>query len=136
LHEREQLNLVVIDPLAAFLPGRDEHTAAGMLEALLPLERLTARRRSVLVPHHPRRGAALAGQATEAYFGTTVHRLESPEGMAQGWHSGSGMVEGACQTMVGQRLQGAAMRWGAVPVARRAKPAQVVRDFASVLRYP
>ncbi len=63
LHEREQLNLVVIDPLAAFLPGRNENSAASMLEALLPLQRLTARGLSVLVPHHPRKGETLAGQA-------------------------------------------------------------------------
>jgi hypothetical protein len=63
LHARERLDLVVIDPLAAFLPGRDENGAAAVLEALLPLRRLTALGVSVLVLHHPRKREAPAGQA-------------------------------------------------------------------------
>src|SRR5262249_11081689 len=36
------LDLVVIDPLAAFLPGLSENNAASLLDMLLPLQRLTA----------------------------------------------------------------------------------------------
>jgi len=63
LHAQRGLDLVVIDSLATFLPTRDESHAASMLEALLPLQRLTARGLAVLVLHHPRKGEALAGQA-------------------------------------------------------------------------
>ncbi len=62
LHERAGLDLVVIDSLATFLPG-DENRAAGVLEALLPLQRLTGLGLSVLVMHHPRKGRSPLGQA-------------------------------------------------------------------------
>jgi len=57
------VDLAVIDPLAAFLPGRDECNAATMLESLLPLQRLTARGMAVLLLHHPSKGSPLHGQA-------------------------------------------------------------------------
>lgn len=61
-----------------------------------------------------RQPAALRAQrqVTEEYFGHNVHRMEYPEYQAQGWHIGSGVVESACKTVVGQRLKGAGMRWG------------------------
>jgi AAA domain len=62
LRDRYGLDLVVIDPLASFLPGRDENNAGLMLEALLPLQRLTAAGLAVLVLHHPRKGEPSAGQ--------------------------------------------------------------------------
>jgi hypothetical protein len=49
---------------------------------------------------------------TEQYFGNNAHRMEYPEYLAQGWHIGSGVVESACKTVVGQRLKGAGKRWG------------------------
>jgi hypothetical protein len=49
---------------------------------------------------------------TEQYLANNVHRMEYPEYLAQGWHIGSGVVESACKTVVGQRLKGAGMRWG------------------------
>lgn len=60
-----------------------------------------------------RRGAALrdALAAVESYFGNNVHRMEYPEYVAEGWQIGSGVVESACKTVVGQRLKGAGMRW-------------------------
>jgi AAA domain len=63
LRRRHGLGLALIDPLAAFLPGRDENSAGSMLEALLPLQRLTAEGMAVLVLHHPRKGEPAAGQA-------------------------------------------------------------------------
>ncbi len=63
MRQRHGLSLVALDPLAALLPGRNENLAGGVLEALLPLRRLTDAGLAVLVLHHPRKGAALAGQA-------------------------------------------------------------------------
>lgn len=61
-----------------------------------------------------RRSAALRQrwEAAEGYFENNLHRMEYPEYVAEGWHIGSGVVESACKTVVGQRLKGAGMRWG------------------------
>ena len=56
------LDLVVIDPLASFLPGRNENNAGIMMSALLPLQRLAAEGISVLILHHPRKKDATEGQ--------------------------------------------------------------------------
>jgi hypothetical protein len=48
----------------------------------------------------------------EEYFGNNLHRMDYPAYLAEGWHIGSGAVESACKTVVGQRLKGAGMRWG------------------------
>ena len=56
-----QPDLVVVDPLASFLPGRCESDAASLLEALAPLHRLTASGAAVLLLHHPRKKAAEVG---------------------------------------------------------------------------
>ena len=53
-----------------------------------------------------------AWQALESYFGNNLHRMEYPEYVAEGWQIGSGVVESACKTVVGQRLKGAGKRWG------------------------
>jgi AAA domain len=60
LRQEHGIGLAVLDPLAEFLPGHDENNAGLMLEALLPLRRLTDRGVAVLLLHHPRRrdGAA------------------------------------------------------------------------------
>jgi hypothetical protein len=50
--------------------------------------------------------------AVLTYFENNAHRMEYPEYLAEGWHIGSGVVESACKTVVGQRLKGAGMRWG------------------------
>jgi hypothetical protein len=50
-------------------------------------------------------------EEVESYFGNNVHRMAYPEYLAEGWHIGSGVVESACKTVVGQRLKGAGMRW-------------------------
>lgn len=63
LSQLHELALVVIDPLAAFLPGRDENNAGTMLAALMPLARLTEAGLAVLVLHHPKKGQTAAGQA-------------------------------------------------------------------------
>ena len=47
------------------------------------------------------------------YFGNHRQRMDYPAYEAAGWCIGSGAVESACKTVVGQRLKGAGMRWGA-----------------------
>jgi len=61
-HETRPFDLVVIDPLAAFLPGRTENDAGTMLDVLLPLQALTRLGVAVLVLHHPRKGASAPGR--------------------------------------------------------------------------
>lgn len=55
----------------------------------------------------------LAGVRAEVlvYFRNHVHRMDYPTYEAAGWYIGSGAVESACKTVVGQRLKGAGMRW-------------------------
>jgi hypothetical protein len=63
MRERDGVGLVVLDPLAYFLPGRNESHPALMLEALAPLQRLTGQGMAVLLLHHPRKGQAEEGEA-------------------------------------------------------------------------
>ncbi len=62
------------------------------------------------------RGKPKAARAVYAdtvrYFANQVHRMDYPAYQAKGWQIGSGPVESACKTVVGQRLKGAGMRWG------------------------
>jgi hypothetical protein len=53
-----------------------------------------------------------AWQALQSYFENNLHRMAYPEYVAEGWQIGSGVVESACKTVVGQRLKGAGKRWG------------------------
>ena len=46
------------------------------------------------------------------YFGNHRHRMDYPTYVARGWQIGSGPVESACKTVVGNRLKGGGMRWG------------------------
>jgi hypothetical protein len=61
----------------------------------------------------PRR-PGLAEKVAEVvdYLEKNAHRTDYPEYLAQGWCIGSGAVESACKTVVGQRLKLAGMRWG------------------------
>jgi hypothetical protein len=61
-------------------------------------------------PHRPGLGEAVAELV--GYLGRHAHRMEYPEYLAKGWCIGSGAVESACKTVVGQRLKLAGMRWG------------------------
>ena len=71
--------------------------AAGALRALPP----------------PRRKAAKAKyQETLGYLENHKHKMDYPEYLRQGWYIGSGPVESACKTVVGQRLKLAGMHWG------------------------
>jgi hypothetical protein len=63
LGKQEAIDLVVIDPLAQFLPGAAENSSCAILDALQPFEQLTAAGQSVLLLHHPRKGENAPGQA-------------------------------------------------------------------------
>jgi hypothetical protein len=61
----------------------------------------------------PRRpGVSEAASELIGYLERNAHRMEYPEYLARGWCIGSGAVESACKTVVGQRLKLAGMRWG------------------------
>jgi hypothetical protein len=61
----------------------------------------------------PRKPAARAQyETTIGYVRNNVHRMDYPTYLANGWCIGSGSVESACKTVVGQRLKLAGMRWG------------------------
>jgi hypothetical protein len=51
-------------------------------------------------------------EETLGYLKNNVHRMDYPRYLANGWSIGSGAIESACKTVVGQRLKLAGMRWG------------------------
>jgi hypothetical protein len=50
-------------------------------------------------------------EETLGYLKNNVHRMDYPRYVANGWSIGSGTVESACKTVVGQRLKLGGMRW-------------------------
>ena len=61
----------------------------------------------------PRRaGLSEAADELIGYLERHAHRMEYPEYLAHGWCIGSGAVESACKTVVGQRLKLAGMAGG------------------------
>ena len=46
------------------------------------------------------------------YFRNHERRMDYPRYVRNGWQIGSGPVESACKTVVGNRLKGGGMRWG------------------------
>jgi hypothetical protein len=64
LSQTAGIDLVIIDPLSHFLPGREENNAALLLESLLPLRKLTAAGQAVVLVHHPRKSSAAPGMAS------------------------------------------------------------------------
>jgi hypothetical protein len=58
-----------------------------------------------------RKGVAAVRAEVLGYFRNQVHRMDYPTYEANGWYIGSGAVESACKTVVGQRLKGSGMRW-------------------------
>ena len=60
----------------------------------------------------PRKKAVKAKhEEVVTYLENNVHRTDYPTYLAKGWMIGSGAVESACKTIVGQRLKQAGMRW-------------------------
>jgi hypothetical protein len=66
-----------------------------------------------LEKHGPPKGQAGREKYEETlgYFRNHKDRMNYPHYLSQGWHIGSGGVESACKTVVGQRLKLAGMRW-------------------------
>jgi hypothetical protein len=62
----------------------------------------------------PARGRAAreCRERVTGYFANQLHRMDYPAYLARGWQIGSGPVESACKTVIGQRLKGGGMRWG------------------------
>src|SRR5260370_37767302 len=52
-----------------------------------------------------------AHQEAVQYLQNNVHRMNYPYYLSQGWQIGSGPIEWACKTVVGQRLKLAGRRW-------------------------
>ncbi|HEX3150412.1 MAG TPA: AAA family ATPase [Gemmataceae bacterium] len=78
-HQQAPFDLLVIDPLASFLPSRTENHAGIMLDILLPLQDLTQLGVCVLILHHPRKAQSIEGRSargTGALIGTMDIVLE------------------------------------------------------------
>jgi hypothetical protein len=56
-------------------------------------------------------GAQEKRTTTLTYYRNNLHRMDYPSYVANGWSIGSGAVESACKTVVGQRLKLSGMRW-------------------------
>jgi hypothetical protein len=78
-----------------------KHEGGGALLTLL--ERIDVRGRKSEVREAHRREVG--------YVRNNVHRMDYPRYLANGWLIGSGHVEAACKSVVGQRLKGGGMRW-------------------------
>jgi Uncharacterised protein family (UPF0236) len=106
-----------LETLAQALHPADEQAAAALAEQWCRLLKEEGGATTLAVLEHwpwpSRRSAAVreAWQRVQEYFGNNLYRMEYPEYVAEGWHIGSGAVESACKTVVGQRLKGAGMRW-------------------------
>lgn len=57
------------------------------------------------------RGLGAVRSEVLGYFRNQVHRMDYPTYESNGWYIGSGAVESACKTVVGQRMKGSGMRW-------------------------
>lgn len=64
------------------------------------------------LPLEDRPAVRTAHQEVVRYFENQRHRMDYPTYLANGWAIGSGPVESACKTVIGQRLKGGGMRWG------------------------
>jgi hypothetical protein len=63
LHAAHHFDLAVIDPLLQFLPAASENSATGMIDFLSTLNRFKEAGMALWLPHHPRKGRVLPGQA-------------------------------------------------------------------------
>ena len=77
---------------------------AGGAAVLAQLEALDVSGRSAAVQEVYRRETN--------YFRNHAQRMDYPRYVAHGWQIGSGPVESACKTVIGNRLKGGGMRWG------------------------
>ncbi len=65
-----------------------------------------------LDPRGRKAAAREAYRRETGYLRNNLHRMDYPRYVANGWLIGSGHVEAACKSVVGQRLKGGGMRWG------------------------
>jgi hypothetical protein len=103
--------------LAKALHPQDEQAREGLVTAWCHTMKHGGGRRLVedlqRLPLPPRKPAVRSQyETTLGYVQKNVHRMEYPMYKANGWSIGSGSVESACKTVVGQRLKLAGMRWG------------------------
>ncbi len=63
INAKKHIDLLVIDPLAAFLPTGCEFDSVAMMAALHPLQRLQEMMIGVLLLHHPRKAPSAAGSS-------------------------------------------------------------------------
>lgn len=66
--------------------------------------------KALALPGQP--GARSVRDEVVRYFENQVHRMDYPQYLAKGWQIGSGPVESACKTVIGERMKGGGMRWG------------------------
>lgn len=109
-HAAEHLNALA---QAVYGPGDAAAAAAadwchalkheGGAALLARLEALDVRHRSAAVRESYRQEVG--------YVRGNVHRMDYPRYRANGWLIGSGHIEAACKSVVGQRLKGNGMRW-------------------------
>jgi hypothetical protein len=100
----------------ALHPGRDEEAEAWRQQWCRRLKAeggpaVLRALRALDLRGTPRAARAVHGEVT-TYFANQAHRMDYPSYLAKGWQIGSGPVESACKTVVGQRLKGGGMRWG------------------------
>jgi hypothetical protein len=104
-----------LEKLAKALFPKDEERATAQAQGWCHTMKhqggpaLLAELRGLASPHGPAAREAYADAVR--YLGNNVHRMDYPYYRSQGWHIGSGAVESACKTGVGQRLKLAGMRW-------------------------
>jgi hypothetical protein len=79
-----------------------KHEGGAALLAVLEALDLRGRKAEVREAHRREVG----------YVRNNVQRMDYPRYVANGWLIGSGHVEAACKSVVGQRLKGGGMRWG------------------------
>src|SRR5262245_15163221 len=73
LVREDNVNVLVIDPLATFFPGYSENSAVEMMAALLPLQTLTRLGVAVLLLHHPRKVDSAVGHSPRGSGALTGH---------------------------------------------------------------
>jgi RecA-family ATPase len=70
--ERDTLDLLVIDTLAIFLPGRSESDPGTLLDMLTPLRRIASSGVAVFLLHHPRKAASFPLRLIVSVFSVGV----------------------------------------------------------------
>ena len=87
LVDEHKIDLLVLDPVACFLPAAENH-AASLVKTLGELQALTEEGLAVLLLHHPKKGATAIGQAARGSgalpaFVDIVLELRVPRGSSE-----------------------------------------------------